>query len=143
MSMRPLDDIDRRLLFELRGDGRAPVTALAKALHVSRGTVQVRLDRLVRDGVIRRFTIEIGAGADDDVVRAVTTIQVSGPQAGPVARHLRGMTSVRALHTTNGTWDLVAELSAPNLGMLDATLTEIRSLSGVANTETSILLRPL
>ncbi len=143
MPMRPLDDIDRRLLFELRNDARAPVTALAQAVHVSRGTAQARLDRLVRDGVIRRFTIEVGAGAEDDVVRAVTTIQVSGPQAGPVARHLRGMTSVRALHTTNGTWDLVAELSAPSLVVLDATLSEIRSLAGVANTETSILLRPL
>ncbi len=142
MQMRALDDLDRRLIFELRNDGRATVSALAKALHVSRGTAQARLDRLLRERVIRRFTIEVGPGAEEDVVRAVTTIQLSGPQTGP-ARRLRAMSSVRALHTTNGTWDLVAEISATSLVALDATLGEIRSLPGVANTETSILLTSL
>ncbi|GAB94181.1 DNA-binding Lrp family transcriptional regulator [Kineosphaera limosa] len=141
--MRALDDIDRRLIFELRNDSRVTVKALAETLHVSRGTAQARLDRLLRDGVIRRFTIEVGPGAEEDVVRAVTTIQVTGSTAGRVARHLRGMATVREVHTTNGTWDLVAELTAPNLVVLDATLNEIRSLAGVANTETSILLRSL
>ncbi len=143
MPMRALDDIDRRLLFELRNDGRATVSALAKALHVSRSTAQARLDRLLRDRVIRRFTIEVGPGAEEESVRAVTTIQVSGAQAAAVARHLRGMSTVRALHTTNGTWDLVAEITAPHLVALDATLSDIRAHSGVSNTETSILLTPL
>lgn len=138
--MRALDDVDRRLIFQLRQDGRASVSALAQALHVSRGTAQARLDRLIADRVIRRFTIEVGPGAEEDAVRAVTTIQVSGAQAPAVARHLRGMSTVRALHTTNGTWDLVAEITAPSLVALDATLSEIRSMSAVANTETSILL---
>lgn len=141
--MRPLDDLDRRLIFELRQDGRATVSALAQTLHVARGTAQARLDRLLADRVIRRFTIEVGPGAEEDAVRAVTTVQVSGAQAGSVARHLRRMSTVRALHTTNGTWDLVAEITAPNLAVLDATLGEIRSLSAVANTETSILLTSL
>ena len=58
--MRPLDDLDRRLLFELRNDGRATISALAATLHVSRGTAQARLERLLNDRIIRRFTIEVG-----------------------------------------------------------------------------------
>ncbi|GMA38071.1 Lrp/AsnC family transcriptional regulator [Mobilicoccus caccae] len=141
--MRALDDLDRRLIFELRGDGRATVSALAAALQVSRGTVQARLERLLRDRVIRRFTIEVGPGAEEDIVRAITSIQLSGSNARPVTRRLTSMSQVRALHTTNGNWDLVAEISATSLVALDATLSEIRSLAGVANTETSILLTSL
>ena len=87
--------------------------------------------------------VAVGPGAEEESVRAVTTIQVSGAQAAAVARHLRGMSTVRALHTTNGTWDLVAEITAPHLVALDATLSDIRAHSGVSNTETSILLTPL
>ena len=47
--MRPLDDLDRRLLFELRNDGRATISALAATLHVSRGTAQARLERFYAD----------------------------------------------------------------------------------------------
>lgn len=140
MLVKPLDDLDRRLIFELRGDGRATVSALAQALHVSRGTAQARLDRLVRDRVIQRFTIDVGPGAEDDVVRAMTTVELSGPHAAPVIRRLHAMSTVRSVHTTNGKWDLVTEISATSLAALDATLTEIRSLQGVAGTETSILL---
>lgn len=143
LHMRALDDLDRRLLFELRNDGRATVSALAETLHVSRGTAQARLDRLLRERVIRRFTVEVGPGAEEDIVRAVTTIELRGPLAGPVTRRLKAMSAVRALHTTNGNWDLVAEISATSLVALDATLSEIRSLAGVANTETSILLTSL
>lgn len=139
----PLDDLDRRLLFALRNDGRATISALAAILHVSRGTAQARLERLVRERVIRRFTIEVGPGAQEDLVRAVTSIQLSGPIAGPVIPRLRALPAIQALHTTNGTWDLVAEIAATNLVALDATLSEIRLVPGVANTETSILLTSL
>ena len=137
--MRPLDDLDRRLLFELRNDGRATISALAATLHVSRGTAQARLERLLNDRIIRRFTIEVGTGAEEDIVRAVTSIQLSGPIATPVIRRLKAMSAIRALHTTNGNWDLVAEIGTPDLAALDRVLTAVRGLKAVANSETSIL----
>ena len=44
------------------------------------------------------------------------------------------------MHTTNGRWDLVVELAAPNLEGFDAVLRRIRQVDGVANSETSLLL---
>ena len=55
-------------------------------------------------------------------------------------RALRGFPEVRALHMTNGRWDVIAELAAGSLEALDQALNRIRMLEGVANTETSILL---
>ena len=138
--MRPLDDLDRRLLFELRNDGRATISALAATLHVSRGTAQARLERLLNDRIIRRFTIEVGTGAEEDIVRAVTSIQLSGPIATPVIRRLKAMSAIRALHTTNGNWDLVAEIRADSLSDFDRILRQVRDVDGIINSETSILL---
>ena len=57
-----------------------------------------------------------------------------------VRRILRGNPNVVALHTTNGRWDLIAELRADNLETFDRVLNGIRKVQGIANTETSILL---
>ena len=53
-----MDDLDRRLLALLRADSRAPVATLAARLKVSRGTVQNRIDRMMRPGgAIQGFTV--------------------------------------------------------------------------------------
>ena len=53
---------------------------------------------------------------------------------------LRGFPEVRAVHSTNGRWDIVAELGTDGLEAFDAALRRIRTVTGIANTETSLLL---
>ena len=67
-------------------------------------------------------------------------IEVSGQSTTEVIRRLRGVPELRQLHSTNGKWDLVAELSASNLTEFDRVLREVRAVSGILNSETSILL---
>lgn len=55
----PLDPVDHALLRLLREDGRAPVSDLAAAAHVSRATAYQRLERLRRDGTIRGFSARV------------------------------------------------------------------------------------
>jgi DNA-binding Lrp family transcriptional regulator len=136
-----LDDIDRRLLALLRDDARRPASGLAAALGVSRGTINNRIAKLQRAGAIRGFTVRLGAQGDGaGGVRAITSIEIHGRAAGVVLRMLKGLPEIRALHTTNGRWDIVGELEAENLQALDSVLSRIRLLDGVASTETSILL---
>jgi DNA-binding Lrp family transcriptional regulator len=137
-----LDDTDRRLIALLRADARRPASSLAAALGVSRGTVQNRIARLLRGGAIQGFTLRLGPEAEGigGAVRAITTIEIRGRSAMGVLRALKGFPEVRALHMTNGRWDIVAELGAESLEALDQALNRIRMLEGVANTETSILL---
>ncbi len=135
-----LDDLDRALIARLLDDGRASVSALADALHVARGTVQGRVSRLVDGGVIRRFTIDLDPDVDAQAVRAMTLVQVSGATARAVARELRAIPEIRALHSTNGKWDMVADLHCGSLAELDRALATLRGVRGVTNTETSILL---
>lgn len=144
MSVSPvLDDLDRALLARLGSDARTPVSALATTLGVARGTVQTRITRLLDGGVIRRFTVELDPTVDEQAVRAITLVQVSGATARAVAKAVGAIPEVRALHSTNGKWDMVAELHCGSLAELDRALAALRGVSGVTNTETSILLARL
>jgi DNA-binding Lrp family transcriptional regulator len=68
---------------------------------------------------------------------------VEGNRAGHVLAALRGEPCVQSLHTTNGRWDIVAEVRADNLEAFDQVLTRIRLIDGIGATETSILLSTL
>lgn len=135
-----LDETDRRIIAALREDGRASIANLAVSLGLARGTVRTRLDRLVETSVIRRFTVELGVEHRPDAVRAVITIELKGQLSRSVINALTAMPEVTSLHTTNGAWDLVAEITVAALPDLDRVLRAIRAVSGVANSETSILL---
>jgi DNA-binding Lrp family transcriptional regulator len=135
-----LDDIDRELISLLRDNARLPVATLAKKLRVARGTVQNRLHKLERDGVIVGYTVRLKPQAEAQRIRALMNVAVEGNTAADVLRALRGNPNVFALHTTNGRWDMVAEVRADTLEAFDRVLDAIRQADGIANTETSILL---
>lgn len=138
--MHIFDELDHKLISILREDGRAPLSKLAEILGVSRGTVQVRLDRLLQSGAALGFTIRVRQDYDEGAIRAIMMIEVQGRSTTKVIKFLRGLPELHSLHTTNGSWDLVAEIRAANLHEFDRVLREVRTVEGVQNSETSILL---
>ena len=143
MAATGLDDIDRKLIALLRDDARLPSATLARRLGVARGTVQNRIARLMAAGVLRGFTVRLGSDAEGAAVRAIVSIEVRSADTRAVVAALKGMPEVGRVHSTNGRWDLVAEIATADLAALDRTLTAIRALKPVANSETSILLSEL
>lgn len=135
-----MDDIDRKLIALLRSNARAPVASLAKALGVARGTVQNRLVKLQRDGTVLGYTVRLRPDGEEQRVRAFMTVAVEGNQLDAVIRALRGEPAVAALHSTNGRWDIVAELRADSLADFDRVLARVRLIEGISQTETSLLL---
>ena len=135
-----LNASDRKLISLLRGDARLPVTSLAQHLNVSRATVQNRINRLIESGVIQGFSVRIKDSAETSRIRAITMINVRAKKTNQVLKALMGLPEVQELHTTNGRWDIVAELSTENLAEFDAALSVIREIEGIASTETSLLL---
>ena len=135
-----MDDLDYKMIALLRSDARRPVASLAAELGVSRATVRSRIDKLVDTGVIRGFTIAIHDIATRNLVRAVMMIEVEGKSSDKVVKRLYGYPEIRKIHSTNGHWDLVAELVAGSLGEFDELLNRIRSTDGIKSTDTSIFL---
>ena len=134
------DSLDRDLISLLRTDARASISNLAKVLKVSRGTVQNRLDRLLATKAIVGFTIRASASIDDGAIRAIMLIEVTGKSTSRIISKLRGLPELQKVHTTNGAWDLVAEIQSSSLAEFDQVLREVRLIDGIANSETSILL---
>jgi DNA-binding Lrp family transcriptional regulator len=135
-----MDDLDRQLVSLLRGNARLPAATIARTLRVARGTVQNRIARLEREGVIAGYTVRLAAPDDDRRITALMLIAVEGNNVEKVLRSLRGDASVSTLHTTNGRWDIIAELRADTLEEFDRVLSRIRRIEGVANSETNLLL---
>lgn len=135
-----MDSTDQRLIAHLRENARISVAQLAKLLGVSRGTVQNRIDRLVAQRIVLGFTVRTTPEAEPQRVRAMMMISVDGDRSDAILTALRGYPQVRALHTTNGRWDIVAELGTDSLEAFDEALRSIRTIKGVANSETSLLL---
>ena len=135
-----MDATDQQLLSLLRKDARTSVATLANKLGVSRGTVTNRVTKLEDAGVIVGYTVRLRPDAQPSEISAWMSIAVEGNPAPAVIRALRGEPTVGTLHTTNGRWDIVAEVRAESLEAFDAALGRIRLTPGIANTETSILL---
>ncbi|SMH44121.1 Lrp/AsnC family transcriptional regulator [Azospirillum agricola] len=135
-----MDDLDHRLLGLLRADSRRSVASLAEELGLARATVRARIDRLVADHVIVGFTVVVRSDTQGRMLRAITMIEVEGRAAEAVIARLNGFPEVRTLYTTNGRWDIVAEIETETLEGFDDMLRRMRQIPGIASTETNILL---
>ncbi|MGX9350548.1 Lrp/AsnC family transcriptional regulator [Shimia sp. W99] len=135
-----MDDVDRKLISALRHDARASLSDLAILLGVSRTTVRGRIERLRQRGDIVGFTVVLQDDTKRDPVRGLMMLGIEGRGTDRIVRQLSGMTAVRAIHATNGRWDLILELGTETLEELDGVLGQVRRLDGVANSETSLLL---
>lgn len=135
-----LDDTDIALIAELRRDGRASLSDLASRLGVARATVRARMEALRARGEIVGFAVQTRGDISASPVRGLMMIEIEGRGTERIIARLTGLPEVQAVHSTNGRWDLIAELGTRTLEELDATLQKIRGYEGVLASETSLLL---
>lgn len=140
MAHRPLDPTDRRLLALLQANAREPAASLARKLGLSRSTVQGRIERLERSGVIAGYGVRVRSDDDDTGIRAFVGIAVKAKFGDAVVRALRKLPEIRSLSAVSGEFDLVARLSAESPARLDALLDEIGAIDGIERTTTSVEL---
>jgi len=138
--MIQLDATDQALLAVLRSNARLAVVDIAKTLGVSRATVQNRMRRLEKNGVVLGYTVRIRPDVEEYPVRALMSIRVLSRQEAKVIEGLRGNHNVLSVHHTTGRWDLIAEIHTDTLANFNAIVTSIRLLDGIEATETSLLL---
>ena len=136
-----MDDLDNRIISELRHDARVPLSDLAAALNTSRTTLRARIARLQERGEIVGFTVLTRADVIRDPVRGLMMIGIEGRGTERITRQLSGFAEVRAVHSTNGRWDVIVEIGTETLEAFDAVLTRIRRLDGIVASETNLLLK--
>ena len=135
-----MDDTDNRLVSALRHDARASLSDLSLRLGLSRTTVRARIEKLQARGDILGFSVVLREDTLRDPVRGLMMIAIEGRGTERIIRQLQGMTELRAVHSTNGRWDVIVEIGTDTLETFDAVLFRIRRLDGVVASETSLLL---
>lgn len=133
-------DADNALIALLRDDARMSVADLARRLGVSRSTVQSRLERLERGGVIAGYSVRLSAEHEKGLVRAHILVTVPPKQSAAVAAALSRIAEVRTLHSVSGNFDMIVVVEAPSVSDLDVLIDRVGALDGVERTLSSIIL---
>ncbi len=140
MEIVNLDGTDRRLLETLSKDARAPTAQLARKLGLSRTTVQSRIERLERTGVIAGYTVRLSEAHAAREIHAYVLMTVTPRHAPAVIAAIRRMSAVRLLQSVSGPFDLLARVAAPAVTEIDQTLDALGALEGVERTTSSLVL---
>jgi DNA-binding Lrp family transcriptional regulator len=138
--MTSLSAKDQELISLLQLNARAPVSALARKLGLSRTTVQDRLRRLEQSGVIAGYQIRLAEGAEPGGIRAFVTIEVEPKRTNEVSRALLKMPQVEALYSVSGKYDLVALVRTASAEDMDRFLDVAGVVPGVTGTESAVIL---
>lgn len=133
-------ETDSRLLALLRANAREPVASLARKLNLARSTVQERIARLERDGVIKGYTVVASDEFEARRLRAVVMMAADPRQADRIGAELKRMPEVRTLSAVSGSHDMMAIVEAETPARMDAVLDRIGKAAGVARTLSSIIL---
>lgn len=140
-SSRGLDDLDRRLLALLADDPHVGVLGASRQLGVARGTVQARLDRLTREGVIRSFAPTLDPAALGYPVSAFCTVEIrQGQGHEQVVEHLLAIPEVLEAHTITGSGDLMLRIVGRDNADLQRVLDAILDDRHVTRANTLIAL---
>jgi len=143
-----IDELDRRIVELFTAEPRVGVLECSRRLGVARGTVQARLDRMTRAGVIRDW----GPGLDPEAVgypvTAFVTLEIrqhhpSRAAHDAVAEHLTGIPEVLEAHTITGAGDVLARIVARSNADLQRVIDRVLDFEGVVRASSVIALDTL
>ncbi len=132
-----MDDLDRRILDVLRRDARTPYTEIAERVGTSEGTVRNRVDRMVEDEVIERFTVATRTGNVKAMIEVGVAVDVDTTE---VSERMAEWDEVDFVWQVSGEKDVVLVADATDTGGLNRLITQARELEEVISTKTRLIL---
>jgi DNA-binding Lrp family transcriptional regulator len=135
-----LTNNDRRLIAALKQNARLSISELARALGLSRTTIQKRLARLEKNKVILGYTTRLADEKHAGSFQAYVNLVVDPSANAAVISALEKMSEIESLYTVSGRIDFVAIIRAYSPAELDNTLDNIVAITGVKDTRSAIVL---
>lgn len=135
-----ITEAEEKLLTVLEKNVRASISDIARELKISRATVQVRIEKLERIGVIKAYTLELGKDYLNNFISAHVSIDTQQIKALQVRSSLFKIQDITEVHSINGEYDLIAVIKTKSSEKLDDILSEIASIDGVLRTNSSVIL---
>lgn len=142
--MAELDEIDRRILDELRADGRLSIRALAERVRISRANAYARTDRLTTTGVITGYTALIDPARTGLSTSAYVTLTVRQRSWRDLQERLRSIPEVHHMALVGGEFDAILLVrAADNAALGRVVLEEIQAIPGVLASRTHLIFDDL
>ncbi|MER1996738.1 MAG: Lrp/AsnC family transcriptional regulator [Arthrobacter sp.] len=139
-----LDDIDKRILAELTRDGRASVSAVAEAVHISRAHAYSRISKLTGSGVLTRFTALVDPVKAGLRSSAYVTMKVRQQSWRELKEFLRKIPEVHHVALVGGSFDVILLVRAEdNLHLRQVIFDQLQSAPGVLDTQTFLVFEDL
>ncbi len=136
-----VDQIDERILAVLGEDARASYPTIGREVGLSAPAVKRRIDRMVRAGVIRRFTVELNPAALGATVESFVEVICSGRTTpDDITRALSNHPQVVAAYTVSGVADALVHLRCRSITELEHVLERIRRDRLVERTTSVVVL---
>jgi Lrp/AsnC family leucine-responsive transcriptional regulator len=136
-----VDDIDRALIAALRRDGRASWAELGRAVGLSGPSVTERVNRLERAGVVRGYHARVDHAALGRSVAAIVGVHLSDTSdQDAVADALGRLEEIEDCWFVAGDESFLLKVRVPDMTALEATLSRLRKVRGVARTRTTVVL---
>ena len=135
-----MKDLDNQIIALLKRNARMLVTQMARELGVSRVTIDAHIKKMETSGVISGYTVKLGTKEFRHKVSGWILISVQANKEEHAIEKMIGTPEITRLHTTNGKWDLAAEIQVPTLEHFDAVISKLRQIDGITETDTSLLL---
>jgi len=137
--MREIDEVDQKVLFFLKENARVPFTKIAEEVGLSEAAVRKRVERLQKDGIIKRFTVEVDTG---EKVRAAILVSVQPTHPNPiVAQTIKKIQGIDQVFEVAGDVDIIAIASGGSIQEINKYINEVRRIDGVSKTSSMIVLR--
>ena len=130
-----LDEIDYKILETLRRDARTPFTEVGRDLGISDATVHVRVNKMVDEGIIKRYTIVVDEEALGRKVHGFALINVNPGFLEDVANQLVENERVSAVYEIHGPNDIIVKVEAGGLDEMRDLMLKLREIPNVATNE--------
>jgi DNA-binding Lrp family transcriptional regulator len=139
-SASHIDEMDRRIIGKLRENARAPISDIGRALGLSRTTVQSRIERLERLGVVTGYTLKVSEAHERGLIHAYVMLTTAPKQTAAVISAARANPAVRRLASVSGPFDLIAEVATQTVAEMDELIDALGALEGVERTTSSVVM---
>lgn len=135
-----LDEIDHAILAALSANGRASMTELAAAAHISRAAAHVRFTKMVDAGVITGFTVRVDPVRAGFHASAYVTLSVEQALWHEARERLREIPEVEHIALVGGEFDVMLLVRArDNRDLRRIVLEEIQAIPAVRATRTLVI----
>jgi DNA-binding Lrp family transcriptional regulator len=132
-----MDELDRQILDILRRDSRTPYTEIADQVGTSEGTIRNRVERLVSEGIIERFTISSRTGNIKAMIEVSVEVNV---ETTVISEIMAAWDQVDFVWQVSGEEDIVLIIDAADTRAVNDLITRARELDEVENTKTRLIL---